>query len=134
MRILERDFWDWLPWRVWQWALMVLMNIARANNLILRNQVMMYRKEVKIEMDMKRLTEDVAKIKGVVESGVAVITTLAAEVRENKDDPAKLEILCADLEASAGKMAEAIATVPVEEKAAEEPAPEKSAGEETVAP
>lgn len=55
------------------------------------------------------LTREVQESRGVIDSAVALITGLADQIRDLKDDPAALEALAADLDAQQQTLAGAVA-------------------------
>lgn len=58
---------------------------------------------------LEALKVDVAEVKSVADSAVALITGLAAQILELKDDPAALEALSVELDATSAALAAAVA-------------------------
>lgn len=60
--------------------------------------------------ELENLTREVAESRGVTESAVALITGLAEQIRELKNDPAALEALAEDLDQQQQALAGAVAS------------------------
>lgn len=64
----------------------------------------------KMSAELRRLQAETAEITTVVDSAVAMIEGLAAQVRDNANDPAALNALADQLDANANRLGAAIAS------------------------
>lgn len=58
---------------------------------------------------LDKLTAEVAEMSSAVDSALSLIAGLAQQIRDLKDDPAKLEALAAELDAKQQEIASAVA-------------------------
>lgn len=65
--------------------------------------------EARIMADLKRLTDDVANVKGIELSAIALIKGMADKIRNTPPDQAALDQLAADLEDGAANLGAAVA-------------------------
>lgn len=63
----------------------------------------------KMSEQMDKMTTEVSEAKTVMEGAAVLLGTLSQQIRDLKDDPAKLEALAAELDASSNALGEAIA-------------------------
>lgn len=82
----------------------LLATLARIEGLA----KLIYRRQEIMSGELDRLTEEVAQIGTVVDSAVATIQGMAQQIRDLKDDPAKLAALADSLDAKAAELAAAI--------------------------
>jgi len=76
--------------------------------------------EIYMSVQLDKLTAEVEEIGTVVDSAVELITNLATQILNLKDDPAALEALAAELDAKAAVLAEAISVNTVAEDEVDE--------------
>jgi predicted transcriptional regulator YheO len=99
----------------------VNMSGADAGKLdqILSQLAALTQQEAQMALDLTNLTDAVAQVKGVEDSGVVAINGLAAKVQDlinqsgNTVDPAQLQAIVDGMKANAQPLADAIAANPV---------------------
>jgi TolA-binding protein len=67
------------------------------------------RQETQMSQQFDHLRQEVAEMSGTVQSAVTLIRSLSSQIRDLKDDPAALEALAQELDASAGDLGAAVA-------------------------
>lgn len=94
--------------------------------------------EARIMADLKRLTDDVANVKGIELSAIALIKGMADKIRNTPPDQAALDQLAADLEDGAANLGAAVAAnqppAPTPPVSATAPAPQGASSDPALAP
>ena len=66
-------------------------------------------KVIKMSAQLDKLTQEVSETNTVIDSAIALLSSLSDQIRNLKDDPAKLEQLANDLDAKQTELANAVA-------------------------
>lgn len=88
----------------------VLRTVQRIEKRLAAVLVIIMTMEDRMSAELENLTREVAESRGVTESAVALITGLAEQIRELKNDPAALEALAEDLDQQQQALAGAVAS------------------------
>jgi len=86
---------------MWPWSTRALRRIERSQVLILTEMRIMQKALEELEAAVEQQTS-------VTQSAVTMLEQLAAQVRENADDPAALRKLAADIEKNTQRLSDAL--------------------------